>query len=162
MIRQLAPVDREAVLELLRATQNFSTAEIAIAAELIDIVLGEAAQQDYHAWVDATRRAVAGFLLIGPTPATTGTWDLYWIAVHPRHQGSGIAPALDCFAEDFVRARGGYWLLAETSSQPGYQRTHAFYRKQQYQVVARIPDYYRPEDDLIVFGKRIAAQRSEP
>jgi ribosomal protein S18 acetylase RimI-like enzyme len=165
MIRPLLRPDREPVLDLLRVTGNFTGAELEIAAELMDVVLGQPAQRDYHAFVDATGNgsdvAVAGFLLIGPTPATVGTWDLYWMAVHPRHYGTGIAQHLDSFAERFVRAQGGYWLIAETSSQAGYERVRAFYRKQQYDILARIPDYYMLDDDLIVFGKRLTAARGE-
>ena len=166
MIRPLLRPDREPVLDLLRATGNFTEAELDIAAEVIDVVLDQPAQRDYHAFIDemgaGSEAAVAGFLLVGPTPATEGTWDLYWIAVHPRHQGSGISQRLDSFAERFVRARGGYWLIAETSSQAGYERVRAFYRKQQYDILARIPDYYKRCDDLIVFGKRLTADRSKP
>jgi ribosomal protein S18 acetylase RimI-like enzyme len=94
-------------------------------------------------------------LIIGPTPATTGTWDLYWIAAHPELQGTGVAQALDAFAGEYVRARGGYLLIAETSGQPGYARARAFYQKQGYAELARIPDYYKPADDLVVFGRRL-------
>ena len=155
MIRGFVAADRLPVIELLRSTGNFTAVEIGIAAELIDTILDQPAQQDYYAFVDAAGPDVTGFLLLGQTPATAGTWDMYWIAVHPNHHGSGVATALDCFAEAFVQSRGGYWILAETSSQESYARTRAFYRKRNYQVVARIPDYYRYNDDLIVFGKRL-------
>ena len=166
MIRELARGDREEVIELLRATKNFSEAEIAIAEELIDICIESVEQEDYYAFVSEAPRSasrggagegscIAGFLLLGPTPATTGTYDMYWIAVHPKFQGGGIAQALDDFAVRFVTGRGGYLLIAETSSQPGYERTRAFYTKQGYETLARIADYYKPGDDLIIFGKRI-------
>jgi ribosomal protein S18 acetylase RimI-like enzyme len=149
--------DREPVLDLLRATRSFSEAELDIAAELIDATLGGTPQQDYHAFVAEVDRSaeVGGMLIIGPTPATTGTWDLYWIAAHPDQQGRGIAQELDAFAGEFVRQRGGYLVIAETSGQPGYARTRAFYSKQGYAEVARIADYYKPGDDLVMFGRRV-------
>ena len=153
-VRAFQSGDRERVIALLRATKNFSEAEILVAEELIDIVIDRPEQLDYYAYVAETSGSVAGFLLLGPTPATTGTYDMYWIAVHPEHQGMGIAQMLDGYAEHFVRERGGYWLIAETSSQPSYERTRAFYQKQRYEQLARIPDYYKPGDDLIIFGKR--------
>jgi len=131
---------------------------MAIAEELLGIVLGQPDQNDYYAFVDASPRqagsGIDGFALLGPAPATTGTWHLYWIAVHPRCYGTGVAQALERFAEALVRSRGGYWLLAETSSQPGYQRARAFYRQRGYRELAQIPDYYRPSDDMILYGKR--------
>jgi len=170
MVRPLKSEDRPGVIELVQATNNFNEAEVAIAQELIDICVEQPDQKDYYAFVvDApndsqgnnlpgntlTDNRIAGFLLLGPTPATIGTYDMYWIAVHPTFYGQGIAQALDQFAVDFVASRNGYWLIAETSSQPSYERTRAFYTKQGYQVVARIPDYYKPNDDLVIYGKRL-------
>ena|SRR5665213_791359 len=155
MIRGLVQNDREEVIALLRATKNFSEPEIAIAEELIEICIEKADEEDYHAFVADVEGRVAGFLLLGPTPATTGTYDMYWIAAHPDFQGRGIAQELDDFAVRFVTERGGYLLIAETSSQPGYQRTRAFYTKQGYETLAHIADYYKPGDDLIIFGKRV-------
>ncbi|MDP4200997.1 MAG: N-acetyltransferase [Bacteroidota bacterium] len=160
MIRDLRKQDTEEVIALLQRTKNFSDAEIEIARELIDIVTTKPEQEDYFASVaevetDNETRRIAGFLLLGPTPATTGTYDMYWIAAHPDFQGQGIAQKLDEYAVRFVRERKGYWLIAETSSQPGYERTRGFYTKQGYQALARIPDYYKPGDDLIIFGKRV-------
>lgn len=155
MIRELARHDRQEVISLLEATKNFSEAEIAIAKELIDICIENANQTDYYAFVSEAEGRVAGFLLLGPTPATVGTFDMYWIAAHPDFQGRGIAQELDAHAMRFVRERGGYLLIAETSSQPNYSRTRAFYTKQGYDELACIVDYYKPGDDLIIFGKRV-------
>lgn len=155
MIRVLKKEDREMIVDLIRATKNFSEAEIAVAEELIDICIDHPQQKDYYAYVAEERERIAGFLLLGPTPATAGTYDMYWIAVHPDFQGHGIAQGLDEFAEIFVRERNGYLLIAETSSQPSYERTRAFYAKQKYSELARIADYYKPGDDLIIFGKRV-------
>ena len=155
MVRELVRADKASVIDLVRATKNFTDAEIAIAEELIDICVDQPEQKDYSAYVDVTDDRVAGFLIVGPTPATTGTFDMYWIAVHPEFQGRGIAQALDRYAEEFVRMRGGYLLIAETSGQPGYDRTRAFYTKQGYQKLAEIADYYKPGDALVIFGKRV-------
>ena len=159
MIRPLEARDREPVLSLLRLTENFSPAEIDVADELVGIVVERAEQQDYHAFVavgDEDDDTVQGFTIFGPTPATAGTWDLYWIASHPAVFGSGVAQELDEFARDFVRERGGYLVIAETSGRASYARARAFYSKQGYRELARIADYYAPSDDLVVFGVRVA------
>ncbi|MBS1902102.1 MAG: GNAT family N-acetyltransferase [Bacteroidetes bacterium] len=161
MIRPATTHDRSAVTEIVKATGNFSDDEIAIANELIDIFLTQPEQRDYFAYVFDENGRAAGFLIVGPTPATTGTYDMYWIAVHPDFHGRGIAQALDRFAEDFVKERGGYWLIAETSGQPSYERTRGFYQKQGYRTISRIADYYKPGDDLIVFGKRLDGGKYE-
>src|SRR5262249_25637216 len=121
MIRPIQPGDRACVVALLRATGNFNPAEVAIAEELMDIMATRPEQKDYFGFVNADASGeIAGFLVIGPTPATVGAWHMYWIAVPPRCYGTGVAQVLDNFAADFVRERGGYWLIAETSGQPGY------------------------------------------
>jgi ribosomal protein S18 acetylase RimI-like enzyme len=168
MIREIKTEDREQIIRLIRATKNFSDAEVAIAEELIDICTGQPEQKDYFAFVATSPQplplprggagegsSVAGFLLLGPTPATLGTYDMYWIAVDPEYQGQGIAQELDAYAVRFVKGRGGYLLIAETSSQPSYERTRAFYTKQHYEVLAQIRDYYQPGDDLVIFGKKV-------
>ncbi len=159
MITSLARTHREPVHALLRATGNFSEAELAVAYELVTVVLEEPDQKDYHAFVEVAANgdpeSVVGFVLVGPTPATAGTWDLYWMATLPSHYGTGVAQALQLFAESLVRSYGGYLLVAETSSQDGYARARAFYHKAGYAQLARIADYYKSGDDLIVFGKRL-------
>ena len=155
MTRTVEQRDRSEIIQIVRATGNFNEEEIVIAEELIDIYLNQTEQRDYYAFVEDEDGAVAGFLIVGPTPATTGTYDMYWIASHPSFYGKGISQTLDRFAETFVRERGGYLLIAETSSQPSYERTRAFYKKQGYTVVSQITDYYKPGDDLVVFGKRV-------
>ena len=155
MIRPVADHDREQITEIVRATGNFNDEEIAIANELIDICLTQNDQRDYFAYVFEEQGTVAGFLIVGPTPATIGTYDMYWIAAHPDFFGRGVAQSLDRFAEEFVKARHGYWLIAETSGMPTYERTRHFYQKQGYAILSQIADYYKPGDDLIVFGKRL-------
>lgn len=156
MIRPLESGDRDAIVSIVRATGNFNEAETAIAGELVDLCLDKPEQMDYATFIaeDESGR-VAGFLIVGPTPATAGTFDMYWIASHPDFYGCGVSQALDRKAEEFVRKHGGYLLIAETSSQPSYERTRAFYAKQGYEMLARVADYYKPGDDLIVYGKRV-------
>jgi ribosomal protein S18 acetylase RimI-like enzyme len=164
MIRRLAAADCPAVRELLAESGNFNATEAAIAEELMGIAVGPNPQSDYHAFVYLGNggAAVAGFLVLGPVPATAGSWHLYWIAVHPRLHGSGASAELHQSAEAFVRERGGYWLLAETSGLPGYARARGFYQKHGYTPLVQIPDYYRPADDMVLYGKRLDAAPGQP
>jgi ribosomal protein S18 acetylase RimI-like enzyme len=159
MIRRIERGDRESVLDVLRAADSFSAAELTVAQELIDTVLFQPIQKDYFAFVEVLEphgeQPVRGMLVVGPTPATEGTWHLYWIAVHPVYHGTGVAQALGNYAEVFVRDRGGYWLLAETSNQVSCQRARGYYCKQGYVQLAQIPDYYKLSDDLVIYGKRL-------
>jgi hypothetical protein len=57
------------------------------------------------------------------------------------------------YAEDVVKQNQGRLLIAETSSQPKYEKTREFYLRVGYTELARIKDYYKVGDDLVVYGK---------
>lgn len=153
MIRSLAGGDREAIRRILVATGVFTDDEVAIALELVDVVLEKPGQTDYIIRVLEEDGRVLGYYCVGPTPATEATFDLYWIAVDPAVHGKGVGAQLDRHAMGLIRELGGSLVIAETSSRPAYDGTRAFYVHQGYSELARIREYYRPGDDLVVFGK---------
>ena len=156
MIRPLRPGDREPLRLLLRGTEVFTEEEIGIAMELIDAVLENPSHKDYLIRVGEEDDTVRGYYCVGPTPGTAATFDLYWIAVDPAMHGKGIGKVLEAHAVATVRERGGRLIVAETSSQPKYAATRGFYLRCGYAEVARIKEYYRPGDDLVVYGKYLA------
>ena len=126
-IRSLHGGDIDVLTAILKATEVFNEDEIVIAVELMTAVLTDAQQEDYIIFVATDENDTAvGYTCIGPTPATQGTYDLYWIAVDPARYGSGDAALLLATAEDFVQARSGALMIVETSSTPKYERTRAF------------------------------------
>jgi ribosomal protein S18 acetylase RimI-like enzyme len=60
------------------------------------------------------------------------------------------------FAEEEIARRGGQMLLVETSSQETYGGTIQFYEKTGYVMVGKIKDYYKPDDDKLIFLKKVA------
>jgi len=161
IIRALEQRDRQPILEIVRETEMFTDGEIDIALELVDIVLKQPHQRDYSIFVCENEQGVVGYYCIGPTPATEGTFDLYWIVVAPSVQGRGIGGLLDRHIEKTIRSLGGRLLIAETSSQPGYESTRQFYLRRGYSELSRIKDYYHAGDDLVVFGKYILPSQQE-
>ncbi len=153
MIRLLSREDRGPLRDLVVATGVFTEEEVEIALELIDAVLGVPEQTDYIIRVCEEEGKVAGYYCVGPTPATEGTFDLYWVAVDPALHGKGIGRALDDHACELIRGMSGRLIIAETSSLPRYSKTRDFYVRRGYTEIAKIADYYRPGDDLVVYGK---------
>jgi len=154
-IRPAAQSDRERVREILIATARFTRQEVGWAMELVDLAL--AGREDYLAYVlDEPDGAVQGYALYGPTPMTDGVYDLYWIAVDPKQQGRGFGQLLLKFVENEVRRRAGRMLLIETSSKRSYAPTIRFYQRAGYHEISRIKDFYRIEDDKVVFSKDLA------
>jgi ribosomal protein S18 acetylase RimI-like enzyme len=153
--RPLEARDRPAIVEIVNRVANFSSGEVEVALELVDEWLADGEASDYICWVIEDDEIVCGYVCIGPTPLTDGTFDLYWIAVDPSAQGRGYGHALTKVAEDETRARGGRLLLIETASHETYSATIRFYERAGYELVSRIPDFYRDGDDKLTFAKRI-------
>ncbi len=154
-IRPLRQSDAQPLRQLLIETEVFNSEEIEIALELIHTVLDKPEQKDYiiRVYDDGV---VLGYYCVGPTPATAATYDLYWIAVKPTSQGKGVGRILSSHAEELIRSLGGRLIVAETSSTTRYDRTRAFYVRTGYFEVARIREYYRVGDDLVVYGKYLS------
>jgi len=150
----MASADLQPVLSLIRTTGLFTPDEIRVAEELIDVYLNDSKQREYFvAVIENDSGRIAGYMTYGPTPLTEGTWDLYWIAVSPQEQKKGYGQKLVLWLEAEVRRQLGRLILIETSSQPKYQPTRKFYEKLGYTEIARVPDFYRPGDDRVIFGK---------
>jgi ribosomal protein S18 acetylase RimI-like enzyme len=101
-----------------------------------------------------------GYVCFGATPSTDRTYDLYWIAVHPKAQRSGAGAALMTEVEWQLEQRGARLVVVETSSRDDYASTRRFYHKRGYNEAARVRDFYSPGDDRVVFSKRLIAARA--
>lgn len=151
--REITHADIARVRALVAATKFFSEAEVAIAAELVEerLLCGDAS--GYHFVLAEDARGLAGYACFGPIAGTEGSFDLFWIAVDPARQGSGIGRAVLAAAEDAMRAMGARRHYAETSSTPLYESTRAFYRRTGFREVACIPDFYRPGDGKVIYER---------
>jgi ribosomal protein S18 acetylase RimI-like enzyme len=157
-IRPITQGDHSRIYEIVTAAGNFSDQEIETAMELVDEALETGEESGYIIVVAEMRgstAAIAGYACYGPTPLTEGVFDLYWIAVHPEMQGCGVGRDLIRYAEDDIRSRGGRMLLIETSSREGYDATIDFYKHANYELAARIKNFYRVGDDKLVFLKEL-------
>lgn len=151
------PSDVPAIAALVKATGRFREGEIAVAVELVEECLekGEA-KSGYH-FLFADGDPLAGYACYGPIEVTEGSFDLYWIVVHPGGQGQGLGRRLLAAVEAAVTARAGRLLYADTSSAPTYAATRAFYAACGYLEAAELPDYYAPGDGKVIFCKRLSA-----
>jgi len=156
----MLPRDRSAIYEILQQTDMFTLDEISVAMELVDIFLFSAEQKDYFIYVATTQAdRVVGYMCYGPTPATVGTFDLYWIAVSPDMQNQGVGKQLLLYVENLVLEQEGRMLIIETSSQERYSSTQKFYERNGYAIEARIAHFYRLGDDRLIYVKRFIPAR---
>lgn len=159
MLVRLSAQHRASLVELLERTPEFDAADRSVALELID--LGIAGSQDYRFWVDATDAGrVRGYICYGPTPMTRGTFDLYWVAVHPDHRGAGVGRILIGKMEEEIASEGARLVRVETEGNAEYAATRLFYERIGYEVVARIAHFYDEGNDLFIWG-RYFPRRSE-
>jgi ribosomal protein S18 acetylase RimI-like enzyme len=154
-IRPMVMDDKAEIVKMLHITPEFTTAEVEVAEELIDLNLQHSTASGYHILVAEADLTPAGYICYGPTPLTEGTWDIYWIAVDADKQRRGIGSALLTNAENEIKEAGGRLVLIETSSRAEYEKTRRFYSNQQYEQIACIPDFYTPGDDKIVLKKSL-------
>ena len=157
----LAPLDlmhRGPVGEILRAANVFREDEIEVALEVLDAYFAHPGQ-DYHAVGAFTPGGkLLAYTVYGPTPCTLGTWDLYWIAVSPTTQGTGVGTILLKEVEGRLTRSNARQLIIETSSRPPYDPTRAFYLKRGYREVARISDFYEDGDDRVIYAKNLTVR----
>ncbi len=154
-IRPMSLKDKPSLMQILHNTQEFKPSEVIVAEELIDCYLGDATGATYPTLVAEMNSEIVGYICMGPTPLTEGTWDIYWMTVALDKQGKGIGSVLLKSAEDKIQKAKGRLIFIETSSKPDYEKTRMFHRSRGYEVVCQVADFYAPGDDKVIFRKRL-------
>lgn len=154
------PDDIDAVELLVRATGVFSEAEITIARELVEenLVKGDNGSGYHFIFADGTN-GIDGYTCFGPIIATEARYELYWIAVCRESRRSGLGQRLMTATEDAVRALGGVYLFAETSTLASYEPARKFYLAHGYKLMGTIADWHADNDGLEIYGKRLTPSR---
>jgi ribosomal protein S18 acetylase RimI-like enzyme len=147
------PEDVAGLVQIVRDTGFFRLDEVAAAQEVLEDCVTKGESSGYYVHVAEESEKLLGWVCFGPTPLTLGTWDLYWIAVAPDHQGRGIGTRLMCLAEEEICRQGGRLVLVETSSQELYTPTRRFYDSLGYREVSRILDFYDLGDAKVTYAK---------
>ncbi len=156
LVRKVSAEDRAEIIAMINGTANLSAEERDCAAELLDIYLNKPRQKDYSFIAAAESGRVVGYACYGKRPLTDAVYDLYWILVHPRRRRGGIGAALLGHAEGLLKGLGARALVAETSGLDEYAAARSFYLKNGFTEEARVREFYKPGDDLVVFVKRMA------
>ncbi len=90
-----------------------------------------------------------------PERLTSGTYNLYLIAVSKDHQGKGLGSSMMQYIEQLLKEQGNRVLLVETSGLPEFELTRRFYDKSNYQREAVIREFYQAGEDKIIFWKKL-------
>lgn len=154
ILRPVTLEDRAAIERMFRSNTIFADHEVLVALEVFDAAL-KPGQVDYESVGVEVEGQVAGWICWGPTPCTVGTYDMYWIAVDPSVHGAGLGSKLVAEMERRLKGRARL-IVVETGGRKAYDATRGFYLARGYAEAARVPDFYAPGDDQVVFVKRLS------
>lgn len=147
--------DLPAIRSLVEATDMFTASEVGTAVELLCEYFEKGAASGYHFVVAEIEGAVVGYACFGPIPCTVSSWDLYWIAVQPARQRSGVGRLLLREVEGQVLKAGGSRVYLDTAGRDAYEPTRSFYERMGYARAAVLPDFYAEGDAKVVYAKRL-------
>jgi len=151
--QEIEPSDLGAILNIVQSSGFFSAAEVELACELATERLEQGQQSSYQFLFAEDDYQVVGYTCFGLIPATTGSYDLYWIAMSETSRGRGLGKNLIQKTEELIRNMGGERLYAETSSRVQYTPTQRFYQSCGYLAEAVLKDFYAKEDSKIIYSK---------
>ena len=163
-LRPAVKDDTDALVSLGIATGLFSNEEAdLLLRSSLDNIFNGTDDPDTHiarVIVDSTSTLSAissapplGWTYIVADPSNPAVWELYWIGVLPDTQRKGLGSLLLQDTETIVKNKNGRMLLISTSSTDVTSKSRQFYIRQGYKEVGRIPDYYAPKDDKVIFWK---------
>ena len=154
MIRPATPDDTDSLLALAEATGLFDASEMdQLRAMLSAFHDGSGMPGEF--WLIDDDGGTVGVVYCAPERMTEGTWNLYLIGVHPDRQREGRGAALLKHVEDKLRSQDERVILVETMGVSDFEYVRAFYRNAGYQEEARIRDFYRADQDKIVYWKSL-------
>ncbi|HEX6406228.1 MAG TPA: GNAT family N-acetyltransferase [Gemmatimonadales bacterium] len=154
-LRDLTPADRDRIEAITRSVRLFREDEVPIALEVFDEAVSGRPTNTYNLLGAELDGRLVGWICWGPTPCTLGTYDLYWMAVDPEAQGTGIGTALLLELERRLAGLARL-IVIETAGRADYEGTRAFYQGRGYSPISVIPDFYAPGDDQVVFVKKVS------
>ena len=154
--KKITVEDIPRIKEILVSTDKFFDYEIPVALELMMERLLKGPESGYFFLLaEKPAHTVAGYACFGPIACTTGSFDLYWIAVHAQSQGTGIGRLLLQKSELEMKTMGASRIFIETSSRPAYAATQNFYSHNGYTLAARVEKFYSDTDDKLIFVKPV-------
>jgi len=147
--------DPDRIRRLVEITGFFSAPEVIMAEELVRERLAKGPESGYNFLLAEHYGRLIGYACYGPIPCTAGSYDLYWIAVHPDFHRRGIGRCLIHETESRIRKAGGSRIYVDTSQRLQYASTRAFYESCGYRLESVLTDFYAPGDGKAIYSKSL-------
>jgi ribosomal protein S18 acetylase RimI-like enzyme len=142
-------------IDIAALTGSFDAHEIEVLKEIL-LDCCNSANQDYILIEEISQEQMAGFVIIGRTPLTEFSWDIYWVVVDKKFQRQGIGKALMSKVYQYIKSKGPRAVLrVETAGRKDYDYVRFFYQAQGFDESGRIKDFYSSGDDLVIFSRQI-------
>ncbi|MGB5217416.1 MAG: GNAT family N-acetyltransferase [Smithella sp.] len=151
--QQIQPSDIEAIAGIVESSGFFSDEEIEIAIQLAEEKMDRKEASSYRFLFAEDDHRVLGYTCYGLIPATSFSYDIYWIVVANDLQGQGLGKLLMAETEKLIGSSGGRQIYAETSSRDQYNPTHKFYESCGYRQEAFLKNFYSEGDGKIIYAK---------
>jgi len=125
--------------------------------EMLTDMIGDSLDDDSSEqyWLTYETDKPVAVAYFAPEQMTSGTWNLYLIAVHIDQQGSGIGTQLMNYIESFLKSKGERILIVETSDLEEFDLTRKFYEDISYQKEAHIREFYNEGEGKVIFWKKL-------
>jgi ribosomal protein S18 acetylase RimI-like enzyme len=153
--QHIQPSDIEAIADLVESSGFFSDEELEIAIELAEEKLEIKEASSYRFLFAEEEEHVIGYTCYGLIPATSSSYDIYWIVVSNNLRGQGLGKLLMAETEKLIHLSGGRQIYAETSSREQYKSTRKFYEGCGYHQEAFLKNFYSYGDGKIIYSKAI-------
>jgi len=151
--QKIQPSDIEAIAYIVESSDFFSDEEIEIAIELAEEKIERQEASSYRFLIAEDEKRVVGYTCYGLIPATSSSYDIYWIVVSKDFHGKGLGKLLMAETEKLIYQSGGRQIYAETSSRNQYIPTHKFYESCGYHQEAFLKNFYSEGDGKIIYAK---------
>lgn len=153
MIRKATAADQTALMDVARATGIFDASELDFFSDMITKCFR--GDLPGHDWLILDDGGVIGVAYYAPEMMADNVWNLWFLGLHPDHQGQGYGSKLLSAVEDTLRGQAARILLIETSGIDDFALTRKFYVKNGYDEEARIREYYEAGHDKVIFRKAL-------
>ncbi len=151
--QQIQPSDIEVIAGIVESSGFFSDEEIEIAIQLAEEKMDQKEASSYRFLFAEDDHRVLGYTCYGLIPATSFSYDIYWIVVANDLQGQGLGKLLMAATEKLIGSSGGKQIYAETSSRDQYSPTRKFYESCGYRQEAFLKNFYSEGDGKIIYAK---------
>ena len=152
---EVKPSDLLTIRKIVESTGFFHSYEVDIAVDLVEERLRRGNSSGYHFIIAENDSSAGGYVCYGEIACTSGSYDVYWIAVTKESQGCGLGRALMKLTEERIAASGGRRIYLETSGRTDYLPTRRFYERCSYDKAAELPDFYAENDSKVIYVKDI-------